>query len=248
VLVSTAADAIADQRNEASKISQSRAGHRSGRRELDPPAGAALASIEMAVVTRERGENIAQTEQRNQCGRAIAMTVVNPIKSRRSGVLRFNFWLSRRVPQLLNRLRKLSFIHFMRWTIVDEFPYNGPPQEKEDLNYKYLFFISNYNGYWMQYIDAFYHVVGDQMDWIWSNAHYYPKGQPPGATKRAIRHLEYTASHFYSATPEASATTIQSALALKSRFADFQARAAGLGPDAFEREYRSFLTGVQHYI
>jgi hypothetical protein len=202
----------------------------------------------MTVLARERGENIAQTEARNQCGRAIAMTVVNPIKARRSAVLRFNFWLSRRVPQLLNRLRKLSFIHFMRWTIVEEFPYNGPPQEKEDLKYQYLFFISNYNGYWMQYIDAFYHVVGDQMDWIWSNAYYYPKGQPPGATKRAIRHLEYTASHYYSATPDASATMILSALALKRRFDEFEARAAGLGPKEFQRAYGRLLTDVQRYL
>ena len=202
----------------------------------------------MTVLARERGENIAQTEARNQCGRAIAMTVVNPIKPRRSAVLRFNFWLSRRVPQLLNRLRKLSFIHFMRWTIVEEFPYNGPPQEKEDLKYQYLFFISNYNGYWMQYIDAFYHVVGDQMDWIWSNAYYYPKGQPPGATKRAIRHLEYTASHYYSATPDASATMILSALALKRRFDEFEARAAGLGPKEFQRAYGRLLTDVQRYL
>jgi hypothetical protein len=202
----------------------------------------------MAVATRQRGENVAQTAQRNQCGRAIAMTVVNPVKPGRSAVLRFNFWLSIKFPPLFNRLKKLSFIHFLRWTIVDEFPYNGPPQEREDLKYKYLFFISNYNGYWMQYIDAFYHVVPDQMDWIWGNTYFYPKGSPAGATKRVIRRLEFTNSHYYSAYPQASSTMIQSALALERRYEAFREQAAGLGPEEFERAYGRFLSDAQRYL
>ncbi len=202
----------------------------------------------MGVAARERGVTAAQTASRNQCGRAIAMTLANPIKPGRSVVLRFNFMLSRRFPALLARLRKLSFIHFMRWTIVDEFPYNGPPQEQEELKHKYLFFISNYNGYWMQYIDAFYHVLPDQMDWIWGNTYGYPKGAPAGVTKRVIQRLEFTASHYYSAYPEASATMIQSALALKRRFDRFQARVDGAGPEDFHEAYLRFVADVQEHL
>lgn len=202
----------------------------------------------MGTAVTEREANVAQTAPRNQCGRAIAMTVVNPIKPGRSAVLRFNFWASRRFPVLLARLKKLSFIHFLRWTIVEEFPYNGPPQEREDLKFNYLFFISNYNGYWMQYIDAFYHVLPDQMDWIWGNTYFYPKGSPAGATKRVIQRLEFTASHYYSAYPEASATMIQSALELKRRFDAFQAGGDGANPDDFQRRYQRFLTDAQRYL
>ena len=202
----------------------------------------------MEAAVKEREANVAQTALRNQCGRAIAMTVVNPIKPGRSAVLRFNFWVSRRFPVLLSRLKKLSFIHFLRWTIVEDFPYNGPPQEREDLKYDYLFFISNYNGYWMQYIDAFYHVLPDQMDWIWGNTYFYPKGSPAGATKRAIQKLEFTASHYYSAYPEASATMIQSALALKSRFDLFQAGVEGAEAPDFQRAFQRFVTDAQRYL
>ena len=202
----------------------------------------------MEAAVKEREANVAQTALRNQCGRAIAMTVVNPIKPGRSAVLRFNFWVSRRFPVLLSRLKRLSFFHFLRWTIVEDFPYNGPPQEREDLKYDYLFFISNYNGYWMQYIDAFYHVLPDQMDWIWGNTYFYPKGSPAGATKRAIQKLEFTASHYYSAYPEASATMIQSALALKSRFDLFQARVEGADAPDFQRAFQRFVTDAQRYL
>jgi len=202
----------------------------------------------MGTVVAKREPNVAQTAPRNQCGRAIAMTVINPIKPGRSAVLRFNFWVSRRFPVLLARLKKLSFIHFLRWTIVEEFPYNGPPQEREDLKYKYLFFVSNYNGYWMQYIDAFYRVLPDQMDWIWGNAYFYPKGSPPGATKRAIQRLELTASHYYSAYPEASATMIQSALELKRQFDAFAAGVEGAGADDLDRRYRRFMADAQRYL
>jgi hypothetical protein len=199
----------------------------------------------MGATAQERGAIATQTESRNQCGRAIAMTLANPIKPGRSRVLRFNFWLTRSFPPLLGRLRKLSFIHFLRWTIVSEFPFNGPPQEPEQLEHEYLFFVSNYNGYWMQYIDAFYSVVPDQMDWIWGNTYGYPKGQPAGATKRVIRQLEFTASHYYSAYPEASSTMIVSALELKRRFTRFDAEVRDADPERFAAAYRRFVTDAQ---
>jgi hypothetical protein len=202
----------------------------------------------MTVSTPERETIAVQTPSRNTCGRAIAMTLANPVKPGRSKVLRFNFWLTRRVPLLLGRLRKLSFIHFLRWTVLTEFPYNGPPQEREELAHDYLFFISNYNGYWMQYIDAFYSVVPDQMDWIWGNCYGYPKGQPAGATKRLIHKLEFTASHYYSAYPEASATMVQSALELKRRFDGFQAETRDASPEAFQAAFRSFVSKSQRLL
>jgi hypothetical protein len=202
----------------------------------------------MGVAARERGAIAAQTESRNQCGRAIAMTLANPIKPGRSRALRLNFWLTRRFPPLLGRLRKLSFIHFLRWTIVSEFPYNGAPQEPEELQHEYLFFISNYNGYWMQYIDAFYSVVPDQMDWIWGNTYGYPKGQPAGATKRVIRQLEFTASHYYSAYPEASSSMILAALELKRRFDRFDTEVRDAEPEQFAVAYRRFVTEAQRLL
>ena len=59
------------------------------------------------------------------------------------------------------KLKRLSFIHFARWAIVrrDAFPHLGPPQPVESLKYDYLFFCSNFNGSWDQYIDAFSDIL-----------------------------------------------------------------------------------------
>ena len=46
----------------------------------------------------------------------------------------------------------LSFIHFARWTVIPRFPDGG---SGEKLGHTYLFFESNFNGLWDQYIDAF---------------------------------------------------------------------------------------------
>jgi hypothetical protein len=199
----------------------------------------------MSATAPERSAIQAQTESRNQCGRAIAMTLANPVKRGRGRWLRIVFWVTLHFPPLLIRLRKLSFIHFARWTIVPEFPYNGPPQVPEELAHEYLFFISNYNGYWMQYIDAFCRVVPLQMDLAWNNAYGYPGARRIGAMKRVIRHLEFTASHYYSAYPEASATMVQSALELKRRLERFDAETRDADPERFAAAYRRFVTDAQ---
>jgi hypothetical protein len=75
----------------------------------------------MALTAQEREAIAAQAPDRNTCGRAIAMTLANPVKPGRSKVLRLNFWVTGRVPALLGRLRKPSFIHFAGWTIVQRY-------------------------------------------------------------------------------------------------------------------------------
>jgi hypothetical protein len=204
----------------------------------------------MASALRDRQPAVAQTARRNQCGRAIAMTILNPIKPGWTRLLRLNLLVGRRFPALLSGLYKLSFIHFARVCVIERFPYNGAPQVEEKLRYHYLLFISNYNGYWMQYIDAFSHVVPRQMDLIWGYTYGYPRGAPSGPLKHEIRKVEseYVASHYYSAYPEASATMVRSALELKSRFDEFRHRSQGLAPDAFRDAYLRFVTDVQHTL
>jgi hypothetical protein len=204
----------------------------------------------MAGAVEEVKPALAQTASRNECGRAIALTILNPIKPGWTGMVRLNLLIGRHFPAILWGLRKLSFIHFARWCIIDRVPYNGPPQVEEDLRYDYLMFLSNYNGYWVQYVDAFSHVVPKQMDLVWGNTYGYPRGAPSGPLKRVIRKVdsEYVASHYYSAYPEASATMVQSALELKRRFDEFQEAPAGLEPEAFRESFARFVTDAQQYL
>jgi len=191
----------------------------------------------------------AHTEERNRCGRATAMTLATPIKPGHVPILKLNFWITRRFPILLERLQKLAFIHFARWTILSELPYNGPPQERESLNYEYLFFLSNYNGYWMQYIDAFANILPDRLDKIWIHTYGYPPGAPAAALKRAIRKNEYTASHYYSAYPEASRKIIGSALELKQLWEAFdRGPARNAGDEDFERAFLQLVSDGQRAL
>ena len=71
-----------------------------------------------------------------------------------------------RFPKLTVTLRQLSFIHFARWTVISKLPYNGPPQKKGRFRYQHMYFESNFNGGWEEYIDAFSHILAKRDDGV----------------------------------------------------------------------------------
>lgn len=101
---------------------------------------------------------------KNTAGKAYAMTVMTPIKPRTKWVNDLVMWYATKgiAPNKNSDLKKLSFIHFARWVVIGKnqllrFPEAGQPEE--NLNYDYLFFESNFNGTWDQYINAFSDVL-----------------------------------------------------------------------------------------
>jgi hypothetical protein len=179
-------------------------------------------------------------------GRATAITVMTPIKPMRTPLNRLVFWIGAHFKPLMKKLQQLSFIHYARWTIVREIPYNGPPQERERLNYDYLFFESNFNGTWDEYIDAFSEVVPARMKAIWGTSFGFPGPTPVGPFKRYIHKNDYPVQHFYSAYPQATTTEVVSALAVRDRFAPLRRDAAGMSPEEFDAAWVDFLTEIQH--
>jgi hypothetical protein len=178
-------------------------------------------------------------------GKATAITVLTPVKWPWTIWLRAFLWLGQRFPSLTKDLRKLSFIHFARWTIITAPAYNGAPQEREKLNYKYLFFESNFNGTWDQYIDAFSNILPRGMRVIWGSSYGMPGPLPVAPFKRYIRKNEYVASHYYSAYPDATTTTILAADRVRGQLPELAKQARSLPPDEFAAAYRSFLTDMQ---
>jgi hypothetical protein len=185
---------------------------------------------------------------RNVLGRASALTVISAIKKPWIPVLRLLFFVGTHVPVLLGTLRKLSFIHFARWTIVRELPTGGPPERRERLRHAYLFFESNYNGTWSQYIDAFSYVVPQHIAAIWKSSYGFPGAVPAHPFKDYIVAHEYAAEHYYSAYPEASATMVLSALELRENLDELRRRAGSMSAEAFEDAYRQFLTDNQRHL
>ncbi len=171
---------------------------------------------------------------------------MTPIKPGRMPLLKLNCRVMDKIPRVTQTLRDLELIHFARWSIIDEIPYNGPPQEREELRYRYLFFQSNFNGSWDEYIDAFSYLV--RMWPVWGSSFGYSGVKPVVRFKEYIQRNEYVASHYYSAYPEATTRMITAALDLKERFEAFDQRIDGQSPEEFAAAFREFVTDVQRLL
>jgi len=188
------------------------------------------------------------TASHNIHGQAIAITVFSTIKWWGKPFLPVLFAVTKRVPKLTDTLVKLSFIHFARWSVIKQIPYNGPPQSKRKLRYPHMYFESNFNGGWEEYIDAFSHILTSGMAAFWGSSYGFPKALPVGPFKKYIQDNETEASHYYSAYPEATITMVKAALDVDAKLASLKRNAAKMEPEAFAAAYERFLTDAQRSL
>jgi hypothetical protein len=177
-------------------------------------------------------------------GKATAITVLTPVRRGGPILLDIVFWAGRNLAFTLKKLEILSFIHYARWTLIKTFP-DGSDGEGQRPEHTYLFFESNFNGTWDQYIDAFSEVVALRMKAIWGTSIGFPGPLPVEPFKQYIRSNEYVANHYWSAYPGHTTTEIVSAGRVDKALAEFRRTSAGLGPDAFKAAYVAFLTKIQ---
>jgi hypothetical protein len=175
-------------------------------------------------------------------GRATAITVLTPVRRGGRLWLALVFWAGRHLTWTLKKLQQLSFIHYARWAVIPRFPDGA---EGERLHHTYLFFESNFNGTWDQYIDAFSEVVPARMRAIWGTSYGFPGPIPVEPFKDYIRRNEYVANHYWSAYPGASATEIIAAGRVAGALETFKQRSARMSPDAFATAYAGLLTDLQ---
>jgi hypothetical protein len=149
---------------------------------------------------------------RNVEGATTAITTFSTVRWWGRVWLPVLFAATRRIPRLTAKLRDLSFIHFARWTLIRELPVNGTRGGK--LRYPHLFFESNFNGGWNEYIDAFSSKLGRGMTAFWSSSYGFPGPVPTGPFKAYIRSNETVADHYWTAYPGATTTMIERALRL----------------------------------
>jgi hypothetical protein len=178
-------------------------------------------------------------------GKAVALTVFSTVRWWGLIELPLFFLYIRLRAGSLGDLRKLSFIQSARWSLVRRIPYNGAPQPRRRLNYPHLYFESNFNGGWEEYIDAFSYVLKRGMWAFWGSSYGFPSALPAGPFKRYIRANELPASHYYSAYPDATATTVLAALEVSPRLAELRRRAETMSPDEFAAAWREFLVEMQ---
>jgi hypothetical protein len=178
----------------------------------------------------------------NVDGKATAITVLTPLKPTGRLRLALVFLAGRHITATLRKLQMLSFIHYARWAIVERFPDGGGG---EKLHHSYLFFESNFNGTWDQYIDAFSEVVPLRMKAIWGTSYGFPGPIPVDPFKAYIRRNEFVSNHYWSAYPEASTTEVISAARVAAALERFRRESASLQGEEFRAAYDRFLTEVQ---
>jgi hypothetical protein len=173
-------------------------------------------------------------------GRARALTVISPLPRIWSPLLKLALFLKRRRgPD--PTLQRLSLIHAAHWVVIDRFP--GEPRRRR---YAYLLFLSNFNGSWREYIDAFATAIPRRMAILWGTSYGFPGAQPPTPFVNYIERGQLAPNHFYAAYPQASATEIASALRVRERLRDDVLPAAREDDaDGFARAWERFLTDVQ---
>src|SRR3954463_5480959 len=114
----------------------------------------------------------------NVAGKAYGMTLLTPMRPRKTWINRFLFMGGRAMPETLAGLLGLSIIHFARWVIIrrDQWPDLG--QGRQTLVNDYMLFISNFNGTWDQYIDAFSDGIPNGLNMFWYSSTKFPQSIP----------------------------------------------------------------------
>jgi hypothetical protein len=188
----------------------------------------------------------------NFAGKADAITVITPMTPFRRRLLQVEF---RAVSlgfyaRIQTQLVQLSFIHFAHWTIVrsSDFPCLGANQPRDRTKYDYLFFCSNFNGGWDQYIDAFSGVLPLGLNNIWKQSVKYPGAVPETPFLEYISFNQLSSDYFYNAVPGASATDVKSALLLKAKLHQFARDTAGHSAVDFAIAFGQFLLTIQNNL
>jgi hypothetical protein len=182
----------------------------------------------------------------NVAGKAYAMNVVTPMRPWLTWINRLLFMVSRALPVKLGGLLGLSIIHFARWIVIkrDQWPDLG--QGKQPLRNDYMFFCSNFNGTWDQYIDAFSDGIPSGLDLLWYSSTRYPHSIPISPFKDYIRVNQIDTSYYYSSVPGAAQRDVKSALRVRRAILGLAAQQPSMSPADFRKLYVATLTRVQN--
>ncbi len=183
-------------------------------------------------------------------GKIYAMNAITPMKPWKTWVLRAILWVLWHVKPLQQDLINLSFIEFARWVVVPRrgFPDGGNAQLKEEMQYDYLLFFSNFNGTWNQYIDAFSAVLAKGLNLVWQWSEKFPGSVPVTLFKEYIARVQFDTDYYYTAYPHATANDLKSAHVVQAAFEGLAQGAAGLTPEAFADAYLGFVLQVQGHL
>lgn len=184
----------------------------------------------------------------NVAGKAYGMIVITPLAKRLGWTNKWVFRFGRSFPGILAGLIGLKFIHFARWVIIPKDAWPTLSDDRETLDRDTMLFLSNFNGTWDQYIDAFSDGIPTGLDLFWYKNARYPGSVPITPFKQYIRANQINCDFYYNATPGAAYRDVVSALRVKRALLELEAiyRDPRTSPEDFAKAYRARLKVIQN--
>jgi hypothetical protein len=192
----------------------------------------------MSIAPVRSPESAPPTAAGNSYGRHSALTLFTPIRRRWVWFVRAALWISKWLPMTQTHILQFKFIHMVRWSVI----------KRDELNDAYLFFESDFDGPWQQYIDGFAYVIPRDIRFLWGRGYDFPAPPPAEPLKRWIAKNSMEGGSFYSAYPSASTKMVLGALATRQGLENLAAENASLGPEEFKARYEQFLVEVQAHL
>jgi hypothetical protein len=187
----------------------------------------------------------------NIAGKAYAMNVLTPMPPWRTWIQTALFMVARVTPRQLSGLLGLKLIHFARWVIIRRNQWPDPAGHgAQTLGNDYMLFLSNFNGTWDQYIDAFADGIPQGLDLFWYASTKYPHSIPISTFKSYITANQIHTNYYYNATPGAAQRDIKAALRVRRELLALanQHRGGDSDPAAFAKAYREALTRLANSL
>jgi hypothetical protein len=185
----------------------------------------------------------------NIAGKAYAINVLTPMRPWRTWIQNALFMLARVLPAQLSGLLGLKLIHFARWVIIRRKQWPDPTgKSKQTLDNDYMLFLSNFNGTWDQYIDAFSDGIPSGLDLFWYASTKYPHSLPTTTFKDYIGTNQIQTNYYYNATPGAAQRDIKAALRVRRELLALADIYRGSNPGAFAQAYRAALNRVANSL
>jgi hypothetical protein len=185
----------------------------------------------------------------NIAGKAYAMNLATPIRRPLVPLNKLVFWAVGQ-PLLKLSLRglvTLSMIHYARWVILRDrdFPRLSRDQPKERLRYGYMFFFSNFNGSWEQYVDSFSAAIPSGLDLLWLLNVGWPTAVPEQPFHRYVEHNQIWTDYYYSSYPMAASNDVKAAQKVKSRLCSLVTGTKQASAQEFMEQYTRMLKDLQ---
>jgi hypothetical protein len=209
-----------------------------------------VATAETTTAGQAKGTENARMS--NIAGKAYAMNLVTPLHGYLAPLNKLFFWLVG-TPLFKSRLRgllTLSMIHYARWVILagDQFPRGSDGRPGEDPAYSYMFFFSNFNGTWEQYVDSFSAAIPSGLDLLWFKNVGWPNAVPELPFHAYVQHNQITTDYYYNAYPMAASNDVKSAKKVKDSLEAFVSATRGVTPADFLGQYHRLLKSLQNDI